>query len=70
MALVRCILDKFLGVACHCFPPKVQYVKIIQPTYIVFFLNSIHIINELHHTNFSNKHYISFAVYFIYNTPS
>ena len=21
MALVRCILDKFLGVACHCFPP-------------------------------------------------
>jgi hypothetical protein len=21
MALVRCILDKFLGVVCHCFPP-------------------------------------------------
>jgi len=21
MALVRCILSKFLGVACHCFPP-------------------------------------------------
>ena len=21
MALVRCILGKFLGVACHCFPP-------------------------------------------------
>ena len=22
MALVRCILSKFLGVACHCFPPS------------------------------------------------
>ena len=21
MAMVRCILGKFLGVACHCFPP-------------------------------------------------
>jgi hypothetical protein len=21
MALVRCMLGKFLGVACHCFPP-------------------------------------------------
>jgi len=21
MALVRCILGRFLGVACHCFPP-------------------------------------------------
>jgi len=23
MALVRCILGKFLGVACHCFPPGI-----------------------------------------------
>ena len=22
MALVRCFLGKFLGVACHCFPPR------------------------------------------------
>jgi len=22
MALVRCILGKFLGVVCHCFPPS------------------------------------------------
>jgi hypothetical protein len=22
MALVRCIMGKFLGVVCHCFPPK------------------------------------------------
>jgi hypothetical protein len=22
MALVRCILDKFLGVGCHCYPPR------------------------------------------------
>ena len=21
MALVRCILGKFLGISCHCFPP-------------------------------------------------
>ena len=25
MALVRCILGKFLGVACHCFPPIINY---------------------------------------------
>ena len=24
MALVRCILGKFLGVVCHCFPPLVD----------------------------------------------
>jgi len=23
MALARCILGKFLGVACHCFPPYI-----------------------------------------------
>ena len=23
MALVRCIQDKFVGVVCHCFPPKI-----------------------------------------------
>ena len=25
MALVRCILGKFLGVACHCFPPLLMF---------------------------------------------
>ena len=25
MALVRCILGKFLGVVCHCFPPMFIY---------------------------------------------
>jgi len=25
MALVRCILGKFLGVVCHCFPPQENY---------------------------------------------
>ena len=25
MALVRCILGKFLGVVCHCFPPRVDF---------------------------------------------
>jgi hypothetical protein len=24
MALVRCILDKFLGIVCHCFPPRLD----------------------------------------------
>ena len=24
MALVRCILGKFLGVVCHCFPPHLD----------------------------------------------
>jgi len=25
MALVRYIMGKFLGIVCHCFPPKSQY---------------------------------------------
>ena len=25
MALAHCILGKFLGVVCHCFPPHVEY---------------------------------------------
>ena len=25
MTLVRCILGKFLGVVCHCFPPARDY---------------------------------------------
>jgi len=28
MALVRCILGKFLGVVCHCFP--LQYVYLLN----------------------------------------
>ena len=28
MALVRCILGKFLGVVCHCFPPRIIYCVI------------------------------------------
>jgi len=27
MALVRCILGKFLGVVCHCFPPDINNLK-------------------------------------------
>jgi len=26
IALVRCILGKFLGVVCHCFPPAIVFV--------------------------------------------
>ena len=25
IALVRCILGKFLGVVCHCFPPHLDF---------------------------------------------
>ena len=31
MALVRCILDKFLGVVCHCFPPLFRCSHISPP---------------------------------------
>ena len=30
MALVRCILGKFLGVVCHCFPPLVSILMKYQ----------------------------------------
>jgi len=39
MALVRCILGKFLGVVCHCFPPKMMsYVKNVFLKKILFSL--------------------------------
>ena len=43
MALVRCILGKFLGVVCHCFPPTQLYNNKIH----VYFLheNSMRKIN-------------------------
>jgi len=28
MALVRCLLGKFLGVVCHCFPPIIVICEI------------------------------------------
>jgi len=31
MALVHCILGKFLGVACHCFPPLFRYSHFSPP---------------------------------------
>ena len=31
MALVRCILGKFLGVACHCFPPLFRRSHLSPP---------------------------------------
>jgi len=31
MALVRCILGKFLGVACHCFPPLFRRSHFLPP---------------------------------------
>jgi hypothetical protein len=33
MALERCILGKFLGVVCHCFPP----LKCIYMYFLIFF---------------------------------
>ena len=34
MAVVRCILGKFLGVVCHCFPPNDYILQqfCVQPT--------------------------------------
>jgi hypothetical protein len=32
MALVRCILGKFLGVVCHCFPPVCMYNYVYNTT--------------------------------------
>ena len=39
MSLVRCILGKFLGVVCHCFPPMQNKInKISVLSYVVYFL--------------------------------
>ena len=32
MALLRCILGKFLDVVCHCFPPYIYIYIILNPT--------------------------------------
>jgi len=32
MALVRCILGKFLGIACHCFPPLFRCSQFSPPS--------------------------------------
>jgi len=39
MALVRCILDKFLGVVCHCFPHMSHYQR--NQRYFVLHFTSI-----------------------------
>jgi len=45
MALVRCIMGKFLGVVCHCIPPYIcMYVYIYIHTYIY-----IHILIKIMH---------------------
>ena len=38
MALVRCILGKFLRVVCRCFPPRITYIRI----YLLFIYSFIH----------------------------
>jgi hypothetical protein len=38
MALIRCILGTFLGVACHCFPPRWDF-----PT---FAAKCLHVLND------------------------
>ena len=42
MALVRCILGKFLGVACHCFPPRLDV-----PTFATRCLHVRHDVRDL-----------------------
>ena len=34
IALVRCILGKFLGVVCHCFPPVVVLIKLMRLSWV------------------------------------
>ena len=36
MALVHCILDKFLGVVCLCFPPHLDCVDIMHYNFSLF----------------------------------
>ena len=36
IALVRCILGKFLGVVCHCFTPRLDV-----PTFATTYLNDV-----------------------------
>jgi len=33
IALAHCILDKFLGVVCHCFPPPLDVHVVILPEF-------------------------------------
>ena len=44
MALVRCILGKFLGVACHYFPPPLFFMF---PLYLYPYIIILHL-KELH----------------------
>jgi hypothetical protein len=41
MALVRCILGKFLGVVCHCFPPHLDV--------LIFAARFLHVHNDARH---------------------
>jgi hypothetical protein len=41
MVLVRCILSKFLGVVCHCFPPITNYTIIYALVIILEFSKTL-----------------------------
>ena len=41
MSLVRCILGKFLGVVCHCFPPFSLYSEKRGPRYLSRYSDSL-----------------------------
>ena len=51
MALVRCILGKFLGVACHCFPPLFRCSHFSPPGASTPFRDLLHASNIRHGTD-------------------
>ena len=53
MALVRCILRKFLGVVCRCFPPAVRYVQKMMAT--MFWDRKGNFVDRIHGTRDRNN---------------
>ena len=73
MALVRCILGKFLGVVCHCFPPKYmrgnKYHKLLSERLVLKLRFELR--NGSYYIIFEVKNEWSFTVYphYIFLTP-
>jgi len=49
MALVRCILGSFLGVVCHCFPPRLDF-----PTFVA---RCLHVRNNARDPSSERRNY-------------
>ena len=53
MALVRCILGKFLGIVCHCFPPRLDVP--------IFAARCLHVRKDARYPNSERWNYGNFA---------